>query len=230
MSDQRLGMALIRLRKPNISGVPVDGLIAAYSLDGNLLDSSGNDYNGSPITTISYVAAVKGQGIDGDGSNYVSLPNLGISGDTPRTISFWYKMGAATDIKSIVSWMDSGDKRTNNNIHCSAASPGDIYYGFSGNDYRTPGGVVNASEYRHVICKYLGGTLSASTVIIKVNNMSQTLTKAGSDTGSANTDSANYRLMSDLIGPRISDGFLDMVRIYNRALTDDEDTMLFNEG
>ncbi len=70
------------------------GLVAHYSFDGNANDSSGNGYHGTLNGGATYVAGLQGSALDCDGvDGYVSTgksaSDLGIGGNSPRTVTVW---------------------------------------------------------------------------------------------------------------------------------------------
>ena len=76
---------------------PTEGLVAYYPLDGSSNDASGNDNPGVWSGTESYVDGKIGQAASFDGSSsIVSQNNLGIVGNSPRTISYWSYTAAGT--------------------------------------------------------------------------------------------------------------------------------------
>ena len=90
-----------------------DGLVASYTFEGNASDVSGNGNNGTVNGGALFSAGYVGSALDCDGSDdYVSInataSQLGIGGNSPRTISSWvftrgfsgggiYDMGARTN-------------------------------------------------------------------------------------------------------------------------------------
>ncbi|MDX1464133.1 MAG: LamG domain-containing protein [Halomonas sp.] len=210
--------------------IPTEGLVARYELDSSLVDTSGNGFDGTPASEVSYTPGARGSALAGDGANYVSLPALGLGGSTPRTVSVWARRGASTSIKSLVGWSGPLVNGTSCILHVGAVATGDVYWGFGGSDYRTAGGQVTTGAFTHICAVYDGGVLSTSTVRIYINNVSVPLTRVGTGSITPNTANSNYRLQSDALGPRINDGDLDLVRLYNRALPGAEIDDLYREA
>jgi len=79
-------------------------LDAHYAFDGNVLDSSGNNYNGDPCGVIAYAAAVAGQAIElrgTPGSSFVNVPGYpGVVGTQSRTVCAWIKTHLMGEIAS----------------------------------------------------------------------------------------------------------------------------------
>ncbi len=79
------------------------GLTAYYQFQNNLADSSGNGHTGDPCgTTVGYAAGQTGQALNLDGTAYVNVGNVGITGAAPRTIAGWAKASVPAD--SIAAW------------------------------------------------------------------------------------------------------------------------------
>jgi hypothetical protein len=112
--------------------VPVEpddaGLVAYYSFDGNVNDGSGNGHHGTIQGTPTYVAGVQGNAIDLNGTtDYVSTgksaSDLGIAGNSPRTVTVWvytrsfanggiYDVGARTEAQDFsLRTLDSIENR-----------------------------------------------------------------------------------------------------------------------
>lgn len=67
-------------------------LIAHYKLDGNALDSSGNNFHGTAVNP-SYATGriAESMYFDGTTNPYVQIPNQVMSNLSEFSISFWYK-------------------------------------------------------------------------------------------------------------------------------------------
>lgn len=92
------------------------GLVAEYTFEGNVNDTSGNGFHGTLENDPGFVAGHNGSAIDLDGINdYVSTgvvaSDLGIAGNNPRTFSVWvytygFGNGAIYDIGERTATMD----------------------------------------------------------------------------------------------------------------------------
>ncbi|NQV35635.1 MAG: discoidin domain-containing protein, partial [Phycisphaeraceae bacterium] len=93
-----------------------DGLVASYSFEGNANDVSGNGNNGTVNGGAQFVTGHDGSALDCDGiDDYVSTDKvasqLGIGGNSPRTISSWvftrsYNNGGIYDVGARVAGQD----------------------------------------------------------------------------------------------------------------------------
>ena len=187
-------------------------LVARYAFDGNANDTSGNGFNGTVEGNATYAAGVDGQAIVLDGiRQYVVVGSVGISGDMPRTLSGWVK----ADTTDIVDWTNlfgftsttAGDalsfdmnKRGGENQYCIHA------YGWERNI------MAIDLEWHHLAATYDGTTVTWYGDGQFV----------GSEDHILNTED-NVQM-----GRRAHDagdhfpGALDEVRIYDRALSDEE--------
>jgi hypothetical protein len=72
-------------------------LVARYTFDGNVNDSSGHGFNGTVNGAPTYVTGKDGQAVRFNGTtDYVVVGSVGISGAAPRTISGWVKPDTLT--------------------------------------------------------------------------------------------------------------------------------------
>jgi len=191
-------------------------LVAYYTLDNNVLDSSGSNLNGTENGNPSYVAGVIGQAIslDSDGDYVDCTNNVAFDSITNAvTVAAWIKVNAfAKTWQTIVakgdsSWRLSRNSDTNN-VHwrCNGPSP----------DLRVNGDVnVNDGQWHHV-----AGTYDGAVARLYVD---------GVDDGSVLTSGAIsknvYRVYIGANAQRTGrewNGLIDDVRIYSRALSEAE--------
>ena len=195
------------------------GLVARFEFDGDLSDSSGNVGDGTAHGAVGFeIDAVRDEVLDlpGGDDQYVSFPEVGLSGRMPTTITCWAK----ADNTSIPDWT--------------------LVFGFTGNDgggggggshfnigsLGGPGGVGahvwgweatiftddEALEWRHYAMTYDGGTI-----------------RYYGDGGLIGESDYDLSPRADRVhvGSRITQassfpGNVDDARIYNRELSTDE--------
>lgn len=210
------------------------GLLQYWKLDGNSNNSV--SANNGTDTAITYSAGngklIQGAGFNGTTSKIV-LGAVGITGAGTRTVSFWAKRGAATTIKMLFgSEATTPGAGRNSKFVTGVNSAGDIYWNFNDSDFYTAGGKLNTSSFVHVVGTYSGGTLSTSTIIIYVDNVAQSLTKAGVSTLAANTQDQNNLIGIDqsLTAARFFDGAIDEIGVWDRVLSAGEISTLYNGG
>ena len=182
----------------------VDNLISYWKLDDNTTDSKGSN-NGTLVGNATYATGKINNGLSLDGSgDYMTTGAFGISGSTARTISLWIKSHQVSSIKTLLGCHKGAGSNSAENciLHVNAVGGGDVYWGFGNTDFYTAGSQITTNTWYHIVTVYEGGTLSTSTVKIYINGVSKSLTKAGSDTLTANTTDSNNRIGSDSLGSR----------------------------
>ncbi|MFC1756463.1 LamG domain-containing protein, partial [Patescibacteria group bacterium] len=215
-----------------------DGLVLHQSFDGNHMDwGAGNEAIDQAITNdgnainIDYSNAIigkTGQALNFNGTDeYINVSddtNLNITGNI--TVSTWFKADSIANWESLVGKIDGTDNWNRGYL---------IYYNTGNlNFYVTQFGANNASkaftndnEWHHVV-----GVYDGTNVRIFVDNVEGT---ADPYTGSINmTGTVDFRIGCSSQGSSTPayffDGSLDEVRVYNRALTDDEINQLYMMG
>lgn len=208
-------------------GLPVPA--AFFKLDetawagaGDVVDSSGNGFNGTANGGAAPVFARVCNGAQLNGSSrYIQVPGLSGLLNATASLAFWIR---TTQTGSDTGWLAPGVS----GVELSGGSD-DIFWGWldaSGrigvsvaNDYSTKSTVpINDGTWRHVVLTrdhvagqyriYIDGVLNASGAIA---------------TGVIGTPFTSIGRIEDTGGsPEYLDGQLDEVRIYNRVLTDQE--------
>jgi len=202
--------------------IPTSGLIAYYPFDNDFNDYSGNGRNG-----ISHGATL-GSGLKGNASsfidpNYIDLSTTGssFSGTTPFTISAWVKTSANQD-QIIIQQRDYRD--WNGEYMLSVKVGGKVNFFETGdqqNGYNITSDIsVVDGKWHHIAAKrdqyggylYVDGVVTRS--LIPPKNLNPQL---GVAIGRDIRDNNNSFV-----------GSIDEVRIYGRALTDNEIGSLLN--
>jgi len=81
--------------------------VAWWKLDGDALDSSGNDHNGTLHGNPQWIPGIYGGALDFDGDDYVTIDGYkGVLGTQAFTITAWIK---ASSNGEIIGWGSSGD-------------------------------------------------------------------------------------------------------------------------
>ena len=80
-------------------GDVTDGLVAYYPFDGNAIDASGNNNNGTEYSGIEYKLGIKGDAASFDGVNdYIRVPSYpSLNPVNQLSISFWVKVDGFTN-------------------------------------------------------------------------------------------------------------------------------------
>ena len=202
---------------------PSPGLVAAYGFEettGAVIDSSGQSNAGTIVNGAARTAAGKiGRAIDFDGVNdYVSVADANSLDLTAgMTLEAWVQLD------TVSSWRTAILKE----------KPGsDIYSLYASNATNSPQGAVmrstgavvwtgappplSAGTWTHLAVTYDGATLRV------YRNGAQSASATGA--GSIQTSTGALRIGGNLIWGEYTDGRIDEVRIYNRALSAGEIT------
>lgn len=194
-----------------------NGLLVYYPFNGNANDESGNGNNGTvygaTLTTDRKSAANSAYAFNGSAYIDFSPPVV-----TAFSISVWVKRVPGTySYQGIVAFTNGTARRE---IFTAGGDKINILYG--ANKYRmTNDVIISDGTWKHIVLTYDGASAS-----VYLNNILQTL-GTESTAGGGPSDKAwigqvintSYRFT----------GSIDDVRIYNRALTTEEITTLYNE-
>jgi hypothetical protein len=206
---------------------PVDpgtaGLQVHYEFEGNTNDSSVNARHGTIGGTPDFVAGKVGQAINLRSLEYVEVTGYkGILGSSAITVTAWIKT-IGTDTGAIVGWgpdvagqrfgfrVDAGRLRTE---HHGGNVQGDT--------------LVNDGDWHHVaVTVQENVTISYPDVILYLNGMDDTRPTTDADPVFNITAAEDVRIGSrPSSNDRLFIGQIDDVRIYDRALTQEEVTWL----
>ncbi|MBI5405797.1 LamG domain-containing protein [Candidatus Kaiserbacteria bacterium] len=222
-----------------------NGLVGWWTFDGgnmlqNAADSSGQGNNGNLInfTSTTTVPGPVGQALSFDGVNDIvsipassSLNNLKATGG--MTLSVWIypkslgqnNLGRIFDKANAITptggWILNLSNQTAAN---------QINFANSGSTALSSLSVANAitlNKWQHVALTWDGAT-TASTVKIYINGIETTYASAV-DGVSLDSDAAEaVKIGNDKSGVRTFNGFIDDARVYNRVLSAQEITQLYN--
>jgi len=195
---------------------------AAWNAAGDVVDSSGNGFNGTAAGGAAPVPAQVCNGAQLNGSTrYIQINNLSNELNATASLAFWIR---TTQTGNDLGWQAPGVTGVE-----QSGGADDIFWGWIdaagrigisvGNDFSTKSAVaINNGVWRHVVLTrdqvagaykiYIDGTLNASGAIA---------------TGVIGTAFSSIGRIEDTGGsPEYLDGQLDEVRIYNQVLTDAE--------
>ncbi len=223
--------------QPSGDGIPTDGLLAHYKLDGNANDETGN-YNGTAVSGTTYPTGKFGQALDGNGNKYIDLPSGAPFNDsnTIISVSAWVKLDTTTS--RVFPLSISSSSQANDYWYFGwLADLGRIYVatrdGSTSNQSFAYTNVTANTSWRHIFCQ-----LTSTDREIYLDGVSQSITyqTAGSGTNTSWIDYPTYNTSTKgTIGllryasKIYSDGLIDQVRLYNRELTSIEISALANE-
>ncbi len=197
-----------------------DGLIGYWSFDnGDARDDSGNGNNGTAYGGVTYVDGVSGKAASFDGkTSYVTIIN-----NLPKTfsISFWIntnnqsRMGKYAYEGDGLIWSDIGGRANdftiaylNNTISffCGASNEKNMIFNKS----------ITKNNWEHIVIKKDSNN---SKISILINNMKNEVDYNDSSVLNANSI---ISFGANILDKRFFNGFIDEVKIYNRALSDTE--------
>lgn len=216
-----------------------DGLVGMWSFDGSsittnqILDVSGNGYHGGFIgsaTSSALKIGKVGQALSFNGSaNYIKLGDV-LNLSLPVSFSVWVKLDAINGSRGIIAtdkttathsgaWLQTGN---NGAIEISYGNNTGTGSGNRQSKVTSTGKVATGSWY-HIV----GVIRGASDMSIYVNGTDAGGTYSG--TGGALVNTTRSAIIgSNLLSTQMTDGIIDEVRIYSKALTASEALQLYN--
>lgn len=214
--------------KPTATVAP-GGLIGWWAGDGNASDISGNGNNGSLQGGAAFAVGKVGQSLLLNGSNdfveVLDSPSLEVS--SQLTLEAWIKPTDTSNFRQIISKFGSSG---NFAYQIGLAPSGGLRTDLSqtgGPDYdqlTSPPNVITANAWNHVAATFNGGAAALYVNGVQVASSTMTITSIN------NAGNTNLNLGRDPVGGQYFGGLIDEASVYNRALTPDEITSIFNAG
>ncbi len=193
--------------------------VACYPFDSDANDLSGN-YSGTWDGTEQYDTGKYGQAAKFDGDSYID--NTSING--MRSISFWFRIEDPSVVQYLCDFTNSKDnislmiaiqdsKVLITNTISTSTKP--LY---TPND-----GLVKPNIFYHLVVNVID-----DDVFVYINNIISL--QSGNSNNWTTVKGSGIKIGSDFnYGNNKLKGLIDQVRIFNRALTEDEITKLYNE-
>ncbi|VVB95772.1 3',5'-cyclic adenosine monophosphate phosphodiesterase CpdA [uncultured archaeon] len=187
--------------------------VAQFHFEGNAEDSSGNGNNGT-IIGATFVQGISGQALSFDGVNDYVKTNANIN-TLPLTIEAWVYprsiTGTGVNNKYII------DNDAGHNAHAIGIDDNRFMIVYH------DGGLLSSVELSTNTWYHVAGVWEQGSVKLYVNgtiNNSAIFLQGSLNGATSDTTIGEYRWGQPF--PRIFDGLIDEVRIYNRALSADE--------
>ena len=198
------------------SYINVPSCIAYYEMS-DATDQTGS-YDGTPTNVNFNVAGKFGNAGEFNGSSsYVLASSFMPTGSNPRSASAWVKTTISNANMTILFSGSSGS----NNAFIFRILNGQLGIAFWGNDHDFTATGLTDGNWHHVVATYDG---SAAKVYLDGD-----LIGTGS-AGAVSTNSGNFAIGAYNNGvDALFNGKIDQVRIFNRAITANEVTTLYNE-
>ena len=199
----------------------------------DVLDSSGNDHNGTfndptnPNTSAHHVVGKINGALIFDGTNdYVAVPDdasLDITG--PLTLASWTKY-TSTSAGYIINKGKTGTAYG----YWAGNNAGKIRFGNNAG-FKTTTSTFNDGNWHFVVCVYEGGG-AFGALKIYVDNVEQATTTTGTFNGFAATNESLIlgARMNDSVVSGFFNGSIDNAIVFNKALSPDEMSYLYNNG
>lgn len=228
------------INQHNFESVPRNGLFGEWLFAGSPNDTSGSGYNGtaSGATLTTDRKGISNSAYEWDGTAdwvYVDfVTDVRALFGVAFTVSFWVKFDVTTTDRTLIHVRDGGGPYTGLLIQKQNDGELRIYIANSVSNYNNADinvGINTTDWFHFVLTAYHSGS-----------NLYVELFKNGSSVFTASPAynlSVGYIMHSlldrivfgalDVASSRIHDGKLDDIRMYNRVLTADEITALYNE-
>ncbi len=184
-------------------------------------DSSGNNRTGTYSGTPTRVAGRVNNGLAFDGSDFVNIGNItSINGVAQLTLAAWIKRASVNGAVRI------GKQQGGQDVTIGAESDGKLYFQLSTSG--DAGGTIylNDTAWHHLALVF-DGTLSGNSNRLKgyVDGVQQTLAFKGTIPTKTTTNTQAFRI--GRVSNAYSEGTIDEVFLYSRALSAVEVTQLF---
>ncbi|MCP4122754.1 MAG: LamG domain-containing protein [Bacteroidetes bacterium] len=188
---------------------PTDGLVSYFSFEDHLLDAAGSTPGGTAYGGAEYINGHYGKALDLNGTNQYVLFNHEHFGQDNRVgISFWFKSGQIGEWSTLVECSDLAVRTHSDHIYFS------IYNGLS------PGLAI--ATFTEDTWTNVTGTYDGATIRIFINGVLD-----DDNDYTAVLDRQGYPLAIGFHVENLWRGSIDELFIYNKALTQDEITALY---
>jgi hypothetical protein len=205
--------------------IPTDGLVAFYPFNGNANDESGNGNDGTvygaTLTADRFDSAQKTYSFIPD--NYIVSTPVLPTGNQARSISAWFNTTSSSgsngwNVNTVASW----GSPSSNALCAIGVYKSKLMFGAFGTSYDVyTTAIVNDGNWHHAVVVYDGLVLAIyldDSLLVSENRNLGTVNSAfymGRRAGQVN---------------QFMNGFVDDVRVYNRALTQAEIRALYHDG
>jgi len=220
-----------------VSGSLVNGLVGYWPFCGNANDQSGNGnngtVNGASLTTDRFGNTNSAYSFNGV-NNYIKCLNAGPTGNPSITTSFWLKSSQST-YGHIIGYGNNGVSGNDFRVYINGnglCNNGSISFDTYDNDKELSTTFNNVWDFYVVI---YDGSIGTNTTVAKIYKNGTLLTSVCYSVNISNTNIASllpitFGRYHGTIQTGYFNGSLDDIGIWNRALTQQEITQLYNQN
>jgi len=196
-----------------------DGLVAWYPLDGNADDVGGNGIHGNLVGGVDFVDGISGQAAFFDGSSYIDISSLDVSDDSTFSISFWILDESTSS--AYRRWISSCiDTTAGYSFGVREEITGKVQISLEGNGYTNDVAEIFKDGAWHFFALVADG----STLKMFFDGPNPIIDVSESFVPETGLYLGGYWIPS---GAEYMEGRIDEVRIYDRALTESEISLLY---
>ncbi len=211
-----------------------ENLILAMKLNDNesstkVIDSSGNGYNGTLNKNTSLVSETGkiNQGFYLSTNDYVTIPNKSVYNTQSVSISFWIKLSSFSTSNCLIAKYNPTGNQRQIGVFTDSSIAGKIAVRTSNNGttqyaYVTTNSVLENGTFHHYVIVYNSGSIT-----IYVDGSA--VDASGTVADSLLSGTSDITINGYAGGGRVS-GIFDAVWWYNRALSSNEVSNLYNSG
>ncbi len=201
-----------------------NGLVAEYHFDGDANDSSGGGNHGT-INGALFVTGVSEQALSFDGvDDYVEISKLGDPGISDWTLGSWIKLpSGGTGVNPIIA-----KRNTENDLSLTLRTSPDgdkaecfidgSYFGYGNQSAKS----INDGNWHYLVCTRNGNNINLYVDGIVDNGLVLNYNPYGRAIPSNITSTSKWHIGHQGAWGLTTNGLIDEVRIYNRALSSDE--------
>ena len=222
-------IAIIALSMNVFAQVPTNGLVGYWPFNGNANDESGNNNNGTvsgaTLTTDRFGNANKAYSFDGT-NDYISvLDNNSLDLTNQLTLSAWFFTDGSKVNQGLLGKGGLNNAHTGYALLLQVSNPatsGVVLQNLPTTTAKEAYSPTNIANNWHNFT----GTYNGTTLKLYIDGV---LTVSSNVTISLSNSTSNLFFGQELSGFRYFKGILDDIRIYNRALTQQEISAIYTE-
>ncbi len=186
---------------------PTSGLVSYFKFDDNLKDSNNQTPDGTNHNNVTFIEGKSGKAVSFSGSNYITFSKKTYKSGNNVSISIWFKANHG-GLRYFLWGTDFG----------AATKEGNAAYAISLPNTNSALGAYAADTWTHMV-----GTYDGTNIKIYINGVLKGTTIHAGNIAGLDTDLFVGRFDTDYWK-----GSIDEFFIYNKVLTQEEVTQLYN--